>query len=143
MDRETDFFGDVVKIALGIFFGGALIWLVVELRARYELQQVAAAVSAETAAMRDARERRLEQQRAVKQLQQDQAIKAANRERAAAAEAVALRREAIAAEERKRRAWSAYWQQPAECANDWTVECGNAHIRAKREFERRWSAGEL
>lgn len=40
MDREPDFLGDVAKLALGIFFGVALIWMVVELRARHELRQL-------------------------------------------------------------------------------------------------------
>lgn len=46
---------------------------------------------------------------------------------------------------RKEAAWKAFFKPKKVCYNpqDWDtqVECGNAHIRAKREFEERWARG--
>jgi hypothetical protein len=48
---------------------------------------------------------------------------------------------------RKAAAWAAYYKPAKKCDNpaDWDtqVECGNAHIRAQREFEAKWARGEL
>lgn len=48
---------------------------------------------------------------------------------------------------RKAAAWAAFYRPADNCDNppDWDtqVECGNAHIRAQREFEARWTKGEL
>ena len=48
---------------------------------------------------------------------------------------------------RKAAAWAAFHKPKRECDNppnwDSQVECGNAHMRAKREFEDRWTRGEL
>ena len=43
-------------------------------------------------------------------------------------------------------AWQAYFQRSPGCAieaNQTSVECVNEYIRARREFDRRWAAGEL
>ena len=48
---------------------------------------------------------------------------------------------------RKAAAWDAFHQPAEKCDNpsDWDtqVACGNAHIRAQKEFEARWATGEL
>ena len=48
---------------------------------------------------------------------------------------------------RKDAAWQAFFQPRKVCDNppdsDTPVECGNAHMRAKREFEERWARGEI
>ncbi len=48
---------------------------------------------------------------------------------------------------RKEAAWQAYFKPKKACDNpsDWDtqVECGNAHMRAKRDFEDRWARGEI
>jgi hypothetical protein len=44
----------------------------------------------------------------------------------------------------KAEAWARYYVPPAACEKpptwDFQVECGNRHIRAKREFEAEWNA---
>jgi hypothetical protein len=56
-------------------------------------------------------------------------------------------REEQEASARKEAAWAAYFKPRKVCDNppDWDtqVECGNAHIRAKKEFEDKWARGEL
>ncbi len=82
------------------------------------------------------------------------ATKAAEAQRAQAeAKASQLRADTAAAlaeqreEARKAAAWEAFFQPRKECDDpkDWDtqVECGNVHIRAKREFEDRWSRGDI
>ena len=48
---------------------------------------------------------------------------------------------------RKDAAWERYYKPAKKCDNppDWDtqVECGNAHMRAQREFEARWARGEI
>ena len=48
---------------------------------------------------------------------------------------------------RKEAAWQAFFQPRKVCDNPpdsaTLVECGNDHIRAKREFEDRWERGDL
>ena len=48
---------------------------------------------------------------------------------------------------RKEAAWQAFFKPKKVCDNppdsDTQVECGNAHMRAKREFEERWARGEI
>ena len=51
------------------------------------------------------------------------------------------------AAQRKESAWQKYYRAGPACDNpvDWdaTVECGNARIRAKTEFERKWARGDF
>jgi len=48
---------------------------------------------------------------------------------------------------RKDAAWQAFFEPKKVCDNpqdsDTQVECGNAYMRAKREFEERWQRGDL
>jgi hypothetical protein len=48
---------------------------------------------------------------------------------------------------RKDAAWQAFFKPKKVCDNppdsDTQVECGNAYMRAKREFEERWERGDL
>jgi hypothetical protein len=57
------------------------------------------------------------------------------------------RRNAQAREaERKEAAWQGFFHRSARCAveeNQTSVACVNEFIRAKREFDRRWDAGEF
>jgi multidrug efflux pump subunit AcrA (membrane-fusion protein) len=52
-----------------------------------------------------------------------------------------------AASTAKSEAWHRFYKPPKKCESppDWDtqVECGNAHIRAHREFEAKWARGEL
>ncbi len=54
---------------------------------------------------------------------------------------------AVEAAKRKERAWQRYYQRPEFCADNPTaaqmVQCANHHIRARKEFEERYTAGRL
>lgn len=54
---------------------------------------------------------------------------------------------AVEAARRKERAWQRFYQRPDFCADNPTaaqmVQCANHHIRARKEFEERYSAGRL
>jgi hypothetical protein len=99
-------------------------------------RQSAAAAERAKAQRADAAQQAAETQRA-------QMEAAASQLRAETAAALAEQQEAA----RKAAAWSAFFKPRKDCDNpkDWDtqVECGNAHIRAKREFEDRWAKGEL
>ena len=51
------------------------------------------------------------------------------------------------AAKRKQRAWERFYQAPAFCSDNPTpaqmVQCANHHIRARKEFEERYSGGKL
>jgi hypothetical protein len=146
MEEERDFFAEVMKIALGIFIGAMLIWAVVELRARYELEQVnKAAIAATQELTRQAeiaRERSVERQRQQEAFRRQQDAQR-NEQLVRAARARELQASQIAAERVKEKAWAAFYRPSEKCLNTASVECGNAHIKARREFERRYAAGEL
>ncbi|HOX90734.1 MAG TPA: hypothetical protein P5163_19610 [Rubrivivax sp.] len=60
--------------------------------------------------------------------------------------AMARAAEAQAAADRREAAWNRYYKPSAPCQNPdnrATMDCINEHIRAKREFEKRWQAGEF
>jgi len=71
-------------------------------------------------------------------------VQAAEQKRVEAAQALAAQQAADALANRKQAAWAEYYKPPASCehAPAWQdqVECGNQFIRAKREFEKQWSA---
>lgn len=50
----------------------------------------------------------------------------------------------LAADQRKERAWQAFYAKPKKCeapvTNEILIECGNDFIRAKREFDAQWLA---
>lgn len=101
-----------------------------------QLERSAAERQARTEAQRVANERRAAAELARRQ-------EAARRTQAAADQA-RLEQAAAAA---KAKAWSEYYRPSAKCTDpaDWDtqVECGNAHIRAQKEFEERWRRGEF
>ena len=132
MEEENDFFAGVMKIALGIFIGAMLIWAVVELRTRYEISQFNKAAIA--AAQELNRQAEIARERSAQRQRQQEARVARARELQAAQ---------IAAERTKERAWTAFYRPSEQCLNTASVECGNAYIKARREFERRYAAGEL
>jgi hypothetical protein len=107
--------------------------------------------AAELQAARDAREAqnraRVAEEQRRRKAKEDEAqrirLEAARRTQAAADRARAEQATALA----KERAWEQFFKPAKNCLNppDWEtqVECGNAHIRAQREFETKWAAGDL
>lgn len=126
----------VFKIAGGIFFGFLMLWffsaVVFSVVVRESTKDVQAVFNQTS-----------------QRLVTVQRLEAVRRAKVEAAKQAAIDREAIErnrtriAELEKAQAWAAYWSPSAECLATASVECGNQHIRAKREFERRYAAGEL
>ncbi len=95
------------------------------------------------AVMERARTQQAEATTKAAETQRAQAEAKASQLRADTAVALAEQQEAA----RKAAAWEAFFKPRKACDDpkDWDtqVECGNAHIRAKREFEDRWSRGDI
>ncbi|HMN47468.1 MAG TPA: hypothetical protein PKE27_23040 [Povalibacter sp.] len=135
-EDEAGFLSGVAKIAFGIFLGVLMLWLVAAAVVRHQMSQVNVAVqqsldSMQQRAQQAAQSRRDDQERRRRQEVRAQQI-AADRRQAQ-----------LTAERRKDAAWAAFYQPSPQCLESTSVECGNAHIRARREFERRYAAGEL
>ncbi len=135
--------GVLALLVLGLMVAlGAVRW--------YQLQTVRAAIEQvgkttnaasqqvleRARAQAEAQARRAEAERTAKAAAQRQAQEA-ELARVAAAQAQADRRE---------KAWQSFYKPSPACRspdNRATMDCINEHIRAKREFEKRWNAGEL
>jgi hypothetical protein len=129
-----------VQIAAGIVMAAAITGVARHLYIQAQLKVAAEAIQQMQV---DMQRRSAERTAARQQAQQakEQAAAAQMRLEAAAAKAEQE------AERRKAAAWEAFYVPTAKCLAppnwDVQIECGNAHIRAKREFEGRWSRGEL
>jgi hypothetical protein len=55
----------------------------------------------------------------------------------------AAQRAVVEETDRKAKAWSKFYRKPAACNDATTMECANAYIRAQRNFELKYSKGEL
>jgi hypothetical protein len=133
---QSDLFGSVLKVASGIFLGMMLVWMVRNWMLGYQLSRAAVAIEqsfAEATAKTQA-ERRQRDKRAL-----DKRIADQRREEVKAVAEARLLAEA----RRKDQAWVRFFQRSDECLRTSSVECGNQYIRARREFERRYSAGEF
>jgi hypothetical protein len=136
MEQESDFFGGVLKIALGLFLGALLIWMAIEYRARYEVRQLQQVLQQSSQEVRAISQHREAQQAANREAQR---VRHAEREQADYQRKIDVQR----AERTKADAWSRFYQPSTQCLNDTTVECGNQHMRARKEFERLYAAGQL
>jgi len=121
-----------ILIAAGVIFVGLHLYAALALRAANEAAEDFA---------------RQAQQELHAQVQRNQAAQRAQAERKAAAELAkrqAMARQTQTAAERARIDQAS--RAAKECDNppDWDtqVECGNAYVRAKKEFEASWSKGE-
>lgn len=138
MDQETDFFSTVLKIGLGVFLGGLLLWAAAEYRTRYVLQQMNEAVEQSVAQMQATAKRQREQRALQFRRQEEMRAAAARNKRAEQISRANQQREVLAAERAKEEAWNRYFQPSAECLKTWSVECGNQQIRARRKFDQEY-----
>lgn len=122
---KDDFLTDTLKIGLGIALGGFILWGAAEYRSRYLVSRAEVAIQREL-------EIAVEQRRLRAQTLQQQRLAAA-----------AAEQRRIEAGRRKARAWAEFFQPSQQCLETASVECGNAHIRARREFERLYGSGLL
>lgn len=146
------------QIAVGILIAAAVIFIGFHLYAALVVQAVSTAANEatkefqaqmqqsqnETRARTDAQRARTEAQR--RQAEQDalqRRQQMARQVQAAADQAKADAASAVAREQ----AWHRFYKPSTKCdaPPDWDtqVECGNAFVRAKREFEVKWARGEL
>ena len=132
MENERDFLGGVLKIALGIVLGTMLIWIVRVAVITYALRHVNNVATASFHRLGDDAQRKAQERQLVQQ-----------RQKQAQADSLRVSREAdqagIQAQHRKEAAWAAFYHPSPECVATTSVECGNAHMRARREFERQYS----
>lgn len=141
MEQQKDFFGEVLKIALGVALAGLLIWGVRVAFINYQLRQLNAVVQE---SMNNIQLQAEQSQARLREQQRQRAeTKAAHlRAQAEAERELALRQIAVQeAERRKEAAWQTFFQPSQKCLNEFSVDCGNAHMKARREFERQY-AGE-
>jgi hypothetical protein len=129
-----------VQIAAGIVMASAVVGVARHLYVQAQMRAAVAAIEQMQADMqRRTDDRAAKAQRAKRQ----QLQAAADQARAEAARARSVQENEI----RKAAAWQAYYTPSLACHNprDWNVqvECGNAHMRARREFETAWDRGEL
>jgi uncharacterized membrane protein YhiD involved in acid resistance len=145
--EDRGYWYPAIQIAAGILMAAAVMTILGMLFAAHQLRQAERAiaeVAAETRARTEEAQARQRAEAAVKaERERQQRLEQAERTR----RAQEAQREGIAQMEAKERAWNRYYQTPPECekpANwDAQVECGNRHIRARREFEINWERGEL
>jgi hypothetical protein len=103
----------------------------VERAARYEenARRQAELVAAQAQQDAAARAQQFQAEQLAQESRRTQAIAERQRTEDDAARAAAL------ADQHKERAWAAYYRKPAACTDATTMECANAYIRARRQFE--------
>lgn len=142
-ESDSDFVRGVLKIAFGIVLSGIILWACAELYWRYRVAQavetveevldhVSTEMDRTIKRAREEQEARARAQQELRRREQERRATAAAQERA--------RQRAKAAKEA---AWAAFYQPSEECLKTASVECGNAYIRARREFERKYAAEAL
>lgn len=140
MNRESDFLGDVLRIALGITLGGVILFALANVYFGYQLRAVSRAVSSELSSSIAEAERASAQAKVAVESRRREEL----RRRAAETQQAALASRVLtAAEAQKEAAWQRFYQPRPACLESSSVECGNEHIRARRDFESRYSAGKL
>lgn len=139
------------QIAAGILIAAAVIFVGFHLYAAIAVR--VASKAAQELVQQSQREMQEQLERnAVQHRAQAEAQRAA-KERKAAAE-LAQRQEAArqarleqATAAAKQQAWRNFYKPSPKCTDppDWDtqIECGNAHMRAQREFETKWARGDL
>ena len=137
-------------VCIGMLVANVITWAATELRIRWELQQVSTTLNstlkdqaeqAQRAILKMNRDTQLEQQRQARERDRaaaDERQRAADQQRAGEDQ----KRAAQAEVDRKEAAWRRFYKPSPGCETASTsVECANEHIRAKREFEAKYSAG--
>lgn len=135
-------------VCIGVLAANAITWGVVELRLRWELHQAGEAAQRVVERLKEEGRRSAERVEAEARRRAVAVEEAAERDRRTLAAQQhaedAAKRAALAEQERRARAWSKFYRPSKGCAESTvSVVCANEHIRAQREFARRYAAGEL
>ena len=147
-ERGFPFWTAVAAVCVGTLAANVITWGAVELRLRWEMGQIATMWTQQSHQSRQALERSRQE---IAQEQQRQTLE---RERNDALDRQALAEQQRAANDRQRAAqedasrkaaaWKRFYKPSPPCMGSTpTVECANEHIRATREFEKRFAAGTL
>jgi len=135
--------GALALVVLGLLAVlGAVRWYQLQ-AVRTAIEQVGKTTSAASQQMVERARAQAEEQ--ARRAEAERAAKAAAQRQAHDAE-LARVAAAQAQAERREKAWQSFYKPSAACRNPdnrATMDCINEHIRAKREFEKRWQAGEL
>ena len=130
----------IIKVALGVFLGSLMIFLVRVAYVNYVISEVTETFAESNNKIIQQSQNRIKAQRekvAYEQRQKELMIKA---EKNALAQKKAYER-------KKSEAWSKYYKQPEDClsykSEEHMVECGNIRVRARREFEKKWAENSL
>jgi hypothetical protein len=127
--------GTVVSVAAVV---GVLSW-----HQRFVVQTATGTVSRTTSAIQKQAQDMAAQSHARAERERAERAEAKRREERAEADRVAaLNEQAV----RREASWAAFYVPSRFCKNpdnSATMECANEHLRAKKEFNRRWAAGEL
>lgn len=137
----------LISLAISIVFACGAYWTYVTVVGNVSQQAIATMMEsniqkAKAQAAKLEAERQAQQALAAQTHRQQLEQQAASDRVHAAAELAALREEA-----ERQSAWAAYYQPPPECLKpaNWEmqVECGNRHMRAKRQLDAEWRASQV
>lgn len=128
-DSDWGFFGDVAKIALGVFIGCMAAVFTYESVLAWRAEQAAKQVMQELKAMED-KQRLADQQRMQRQKEQQ------DQQRKQQLERDWQRQQQDLAVKRKEQAWASFYQPTYTCRIDPSRgDCADQHIRARKAFE--------
>lgn len=132
-EKDSTFFTDVLKIALGVFIGGLLAALaytkIIALGVEYAAREATAAMDKELKAMAEKNRQQAEAQRLQREAQENARAEHARQQAAA-------QQEALARSARKEAAFKRFYQPSRLCEIDpVTVPCVDAYLAAKRRFD--------
>jgi hypothetical protein len=134
-------------VAIGILAAALVLLLVDRIRTQMAIDEATrffqgltkGLQDSSTRTAEDARRREAQRAAAEQQVRREGAAQPRNTEDA--------KRAAIEEAARKERAWDRFYKRSPYCDNnpnnEQMIECANAHIRAKRQFEEAYAAGKL
>lgn len=143
MEREPDFVREVAVIALGIFLGGLLLAAVARMYLGYQADRFLADVQAMADQLetdqREAQESRLRSLNDQEASRRKELVRRAQEARHVADQV----KEESDSNRLKDEAWRRFYVPDAKCSDSTVqsdaVECGNAYMRARRQFEASWA----
>jgi len=148
--KETDYFKITLAVIAGIVLAYFLIQAVERWRINQALQEFNRQAEAMLRSTQEETNRRMAEELRARELAAFQEhVRKAEQDRTRAAQMrveVESKKAALAADEARELAWKKFYTKPAHCdaaVGPALVECGNQHIRARREFEQRYAKGRL
>lgn len=145
--EDRGYWYPAIQIAAGILMAAAVMTVLGMMFAAHQIRQAERAL-AQIAAESQAKLQAATAERQAKAAARADAERSKRQQEAERAQRIEdAQREGAALMAAKERAWSRYYQPSPECERppnwDAQVECGNKHIRARREFEIGWERGEI